>query len=74
MSARVHARHNQGAHSNKSHNPYEILQDAIYAATKIKCSVLVTPQHVSIRAASYQDFVLAKSAIRGRVVVDIIQG
>lgn len=63
----------QGA-SHSSFNPYEVLQDAIYAATKIKCSVLVTPQYVSIRAASYADFVLAKAAIRSRVVVDIIQG
>lgn len=53
---------------------YEELQDVIRRETGIKdFSVLVRPEHVSIRTSSYVDFVLAMSAIKGRVSKPIIR-
>lgn len=60
------------------HNSYHAesneLEDAIMAATGIVCSVKATPEQITIRVPSYVDFLLAKSAIRGRVNAEIVQG
>lgn len=73
MSKRSNYRQIQGG-THSVHNAYQVLQDLIFSTKGIHCSVVVTPQHVSIRAVNYREYLQAKSAIKGRVSVDIIQG
>lgn len=53
-------------------NRYEVLQDMIARETKVICTVRVQPECVSIRCATYADFVMAKAVIRGRVSVPVV--
>lgn len=52
---------------------YQRLQQLILDKTGVSCTVLVTPNYVSIRAATYADFVMAQAAIKGRVSLQIIR-
>lgn len=52
---------------------YQRLQQLILDKTGVSCTVLCTPNYVSIKAGNYAEFVMAKAAIRGRVSVEIIQ-
>ena len=52
---------------------YQRLQEIILSEKGVACTVLVTPAYVSVKAASYGEFLLAKLAIKGRVTVPIIQ-
>jgi hypothetical protein len=67
MSAQIHQRHCQGPNSNKVFNEYERLQDKIRLETGVDCSILVKPHCVSIMAASYPDYVLARKCIKGSI-------
>lgn len=64
--------------SHSSFNQYEQLQDLIWLEKKVRCTVVVTPDHVSIKTAvpgneGYSDFLLAKLAIKGRTCKPIIR-
>lgn len=58
--------------NHHQHNAYEVLQDLILNKTGVQCSVLCTPEFISIRGVDYIDFVLARAAIKGRTTVEII--
>lgn len=48
---------------------YQVLQEAILDKAKVHCTVVVTPDHVSIKPNSgiYADYLLAKNAIKAKV-------
>lgn len=50
---------------------YERLQSEIQRKEGVECSVVVFPDRVSIRTATYADFLLAKRAIKGSVNLPI---
>jgi len=56
-------RHQLESHHAESNE----LEDVIWREKRVRCSVRVTPELVKIRAQSYPDYLLAKSAIAGRV-------
>lgn len=68
--ARIQSGHHQ---HNEHHAENNELEDVIMRAHGIVCSVKVTPEQVEIRVPSYVDFLLAKSAIRGRVSAEIVR-
>lgn len=73
MSTRNRYRQIQGS-SHSTFTAYEIFQDEITAKQPgLKCTVVVTPQHISIRTENYPDFLLARSAIKGMTSLDIIR-
>lgn len=62
---------NRDGRSNASFNPYEIFQDAIFDRTGVSCSCFVAPTFVSIRAASYAEYLQAKSVVKGMTSLEI---
>lgn len=54
-------------------NLYQIFEDDIFKAVGVKCSVLVKPESVSIRADDYADNVLAKGSISGKTGLPILR-
>lgn len=54
-------------------NLYQVFEEDILRTTGVRCSVLVKPECVSIRAADYTDFVLAKGAISGKTGLPIVR-
>lgn len=55
---------NHGPLARKDGLEYQQLERIILARTKVDCTVVVTPEIISIRAKSYPDFILARNAIK----------
>lgn len=64
MSGRSHFKQIQGP-IDRSSTLYQSLQDQIREQTGVECTIVVTPNQISIRA-SYPDFIIAKNAIKER--------
>jgi hypothetical protein len=65
---------NQGPTSHsEGTRAYEQFQQRILDKTGVACTVIVRPHNVTIRTATYADFVLAKAAIKGSVSVPILR-
>lgn len=68
---RIQSGHHQ---HNSYHAGNNELEDVIAREKGVTCSVKVGPDQVRIRATTFSDYILAKSAIRGRVSAEIVRG
>lgn len=59
---------------HRQHNESHALEDAIMTSAGVQATVKITQKMVSIRAASYVEYVIAKNAIKGMVSQPIVQG
>jgi hypothetical protein len=66
--------HIQGP-QNRTHGAQEYMkwQNIIFDTTGVSCTILVKPECISIRTRDYTDFILARSAIKGRTKLPIIR-
>lgn len=60
---------------NRTHGPmdYMIYQNIIFDETGISCTVVLKGGQISLRTKDYTDFILARSALKGRTKHPIVR-